>query len=153
MSHTKVTLVSVSEPKLSDTGIPYFIAAFKAGVIGKLVRRTMYGKTTGDGTTEWERASPEELSALKGHDLSGEVSIEAVEVEPQEFVVPMTGEVKIITSRSIVRFADETTEVAVRRSGSVLRQSATLPVSAPLVGAFPGLPAGMRIVSTNGHGA
>ena len=51
------------------------------------------------------------------HDLSAEKSIEAIDIEPEEFVSP-TGEVYEITSRAIVRFSNETVEQATRRCGS-----------------------------------
>ena len=138
-----VTLVHVGEVQSTDTGRSYFVTRFKRGIVGKAVSRTFWSKQSESGATIWERVSPEDLTPLIGHDLSAEVSIEAVDIEPEEFVSPTTGEVYEITSKAIVRFSDETVEQATRRCGSVLRASAETSVNAssssphnPLSGAF-----------------
>src|SRR5690606_14039203 len=112
-SQERVLLVSVSDVETADNGRPYFTAAFKRGLLGKAVSRTFWGKLVGEGIA-WERVSPDDLEAARGHDLSAEISIEAVDIEPEEFVVPQTGEVRLVSSRTIIRFADETVEQAVR---------------------------------------
>ena len=125
-----VTLVHVGEVQSTDTGRSYFVTRFKRGIVGKAVSRTFWSKQSESGATIWDRVSPEDLTPLIGHDLSAEVSIEAVDIEPEEFVSPTTGEVHEITSKAIVRFSDETVEQATRRCGSVLRASAETSVNA-----------------------
>lgn len=123
MTNQKIMLVDVAEVEVASNGNPFFLARFKQGVLGKAVVRTFWGKHNEDGDLVWDRISPEELSQIKGRNLSGEISIEAVNIEPEEFTVPTTGEVRMFSSRAIVRFADETVEQAVRRYGSVLRDT------------------------------
>ena len=122
MTNQKIMLVHVSETEVASNGNPFFQARFKQGHLGKALVRTFWGKHNEDGDLVWDRISPEELSRLKGRDLSGEITIDAVDIEPEEFVTE-TGEVRIFSSRAIVRFADETLEQAVRRYGSVLRDT------------------------------
>lgn len=117
--HVPVLLASVSEPTVSEGGNPYFLAHFKRGLLGKPVARTLFGKANGEGHTEWERASPDDLRPLVGCDLSGEVAVETAEIEPEEFTVPSTGEVRVQTTRTVVRFLDESLDQAVRRAGSL----------------------------------
>ena len=123
MTNQKIMLVHVSEVEVAENGNPFYLARFKQGHLGKAVVRTFWGKHNEGDDLVWDRISPEELSQLKGRNLSGEITIEAVDIEPQEFIVPETGEVRMFSSRAIVRFADETVEQAVRRYGSVLRNT------------------------------
>ena len=116
----RVTLVSVSDAVVTDSGL-FFRARFKAGVFGKPVGRTFWAKASDDGATVWDRVSPDDLRQLVGADMTGEVSIAAVEIEPEEFVNDKTGEVHTVSSRSVVRFSDETLDQATRRSGSRMR--------------------------------
>jgi hypothetical protein len=158
MRHTNqppVTLVEVGEVQTTEAGRPYFVARFKRGAFGKAVSRTFWSKES-DGSTIWDRVSPDDLTPLIGHDISSEVSIEAVEIEPEEFVSPTTGEVHEITSKTIVRFSDETLEQAVRRSGSVLRQHENTMLDADTTAnaAAPQMPANgaFTVVGLNGRG-
>jgi hypothetical protein len=147
-----VTLVHVGEVQSTDTGRSYFVTRFKQGILGKAVSRTFWSKRNASGNTIWERVSPDDLTSLIGHDLSAEVSIEAVDIEPEEFVSPTTGEVYEITSKVIVRFSDETLEQAVRRSGSVLRTPEDVPVNEGTESP-PYLPPGaFHVVGLNGTG-
>ena len=118
MTNQKIMLVHVSDVEVASNGNPFFQARFKQGHLGKAVVRTFWGKHNEDGDLVWDRISPEDLSQLKGCNLSGEITIEAVDI-----TVPETGEVRMFSSRAIVRFADETVEQAVRRYGSVLRET------------------------------
>ena len=128
MKQAKVILTEVGEVQTSEqNGNPYFIARFKQGTFGKTVVRTLWGKEDDDGEIVWDRVSPDELAKLVGRDFSGEVFVEAAEIEPQDFVVHQTGEVVTYTSRSFVRFADETQEQALRRSGSQIKKTGLLP--------------------------
>ena len=128
----RVTLTAVSETRVSEGGKPYFVARFKSGVLGKPVARTFWAAQADDGTATWPRIAPDDLRLLVGADLTGEVEIVAVDIEPEEFVNDRTGEVHEVSSRSVVRFADETVERATRRSGSRLRQpTATPPAPVP----------------------
>lgn len=145
----RVTLVDVSDILFADNGNPYFVATFKRGLLGKPVTRTFWGRPSGDDV-RWERVSPDDLAVMKGRDLSGEVFIEAVEIEPEEFVVPETGETKILTSRTIIRFMDETREQACRRCGSVLRQS-RLESPGDALNALTAFPGAFSVVPTNGR--
>ena len=117
----RVVLDRITETAVTPSGAPYFAAYFKAGIFGRAVRRAFFGKVADDGTTTWDRAAPEDLASLVGQDLSGQVSIEPVAIEPVEYVSKQTGEVKAITSASIVRLVDETTEAAARIYGYTLR--------------------------------
>jgi hypothetical protein len=117
-----VTLVHIGEVQSTESGRSYFVARFKRGALGKAVSRTFWSKEI-EGEIVWDRISPDDLLPVVGHDLSAEVSIEAVEIEPEEFVSPTTGEMYEITSKAIVRFSDETLEQATRRCGSMLRHA------------------------------
>lgn len=129
---SRVTLVSVSDPRVSEGKKVYFAAHFKAGLLGKPVGRTFWSDTADDGTPTWERASPDDLRAMIGADLTGEVEVVAVEIESEEFVNERTGEVHVVSSRSVVRFADESVEQATRRSGSQVRKATVLPAAQAL---------------------
>ena len=133
----RITLVSVSEVMRTTTGKPYFFARFKRGPLGRLVSRTLWGEVIAGGQIRWERASPEEVEGLSGQDLTGLVSVVAVDVEPKEITLPNTGEVRTITSMALVVFPDETVEQVARRYGVVLRapEPHERPAAFPFVGA------------------
>lgn len=139
-SGPRVTVTTVSEVRESSNGNPYFVARFKAGVFGKPVARTFWGKQADNGTVRWDRVSPTELAPLVGHDVTGEVAVVPVEILPEQFTVEETGEVVTVTSRSIVRFSDETVERATRRCGSVLLREDTTTYE-PVVSQMDGGPA------------
>lgn len=115
---SRTVLVSVSETNETAGGKAYFSASFKTGIFGKPVKRTFWSDADKLGIPTWERVSPEDLQPLVGTDLTGEVEVVAVPIETEHFTNEATGEIFEITSRSIVRFADESTEQATRRSGS-----------------------------------
>lgn len=159
MNHPQpVTLVHVGEEETTGDGRLYFTARFKRGLFGKPVTRTFFSRKE-DGEIVWERASPDDLRPLIGHDLSGEISIEPAEIEPEEFISSTTGEVHAVTSKAFVRFADETLEQAVRRSGSTLRAPVGERVSGTAgadtaAGVLAELPSGaFRVVGLNGQQA
>ena len=127
---SRTVLVSVSEASVSTGGKVYFSASFKTGLFGKPVKRTFWSDTTGDDTPTWDRASPDDLRPLVGRDLTGEVEVIAVPIETEHFTNEATGEIYEVTSRSIVRFMDETPEQATRRSGSRMRQASVPAVQA-----------------------
>lgn len=148
-SGPRVTVASVSEVRESANGNPYFVARFKAGVFGKPVARTFWGKLTDSGSVRWDRVPPQELAPLVGHDVTGEVAVEPVEILPEQFTVEETGEVVTVTSRSVVRFADETIEQAARRSGSVLLRENN-PAREPVISQMDGGPT--RYLAMDGVG-
>ena len=90
-------------PQATSSGTPYFAGYFKSGIFGRAVRRAFFGKVQDDGTTIWDRASPEDLASLIGQDLAGQVYVEPVAIEPISYDDKKTGEVKTITSASVVR--------------------------------------------------
>ena len=118
----RVILERITEVTVTSSGTPYFAGYFKSGIFGKATRRAFFGKVQDDGTTTWDRASPEDLAALIGQDLAGQVSVEPVAIEPISYDDKKTGEVKTITSASVVRLADETTEAAARVYNYTLRE-------------------------------
>lgn len=113
----RVTLVNVGDVHCDDHGTAYFRASFKRGLVSSSVSRTFYGKKRDDGTVYWYRASPDDLRPYIGSDLSAEVSLEEAQFEPHQYVSPGTGKVTTIHRQVLVRFADETLEQAIRRSG------------------------------------
>ena len=142
----RVTLVSVGEPKATESGNVFVEAYFKRGVLGKAVRRSFFGRPGDDGQVVWERATPEELKGLVGADVTGQVFVEAVDHEPKEITFPATGEVRTITTTSIVRFSDETREQTCRRYGLVVKVTPAAPMATPFA------PPGFAVVATNGNG-
>ena len=117
----RVVLDRITEVTVTSSGTPYFAAYFKSGVFGRAVRRAFFGKANDDGSTTWDRASPQDLASLVGHDLSGQVFVEPVAIEPIDYTDKKTGEMKSITSASVVRLADETLEAAARVYNYTLR--------------------------------
>jgi len=114
----RVTLVAVSEPRTTDGGRPFFVARFKRVVLGRPVSRTYWAPTT-TAPSPWDRLSLDDLRPLTGEDLSGEVEVVPVEIEPERFVGE-DGLVHTVTTRTVVRFADEPLVQACRWCGSVL---------------------------------
>lgn len=112
-----VTLVHVGRVFVTEKGTYYFQATFKLGMFGMAVLRTFTGTHDEEAGVKWARCSPEAMQELIGKDLSKEVFIEAVEVEPYPVTYADTGRVVIFNSRTIVRFADESQEQAIRRIG------------------------------------
>lgn len=136
----RITLTQANEPVTTAKGVTYFRASFKRGPLGRTVSRTFYARAKPDGSLLWERATPDELRSLVGQDFTGDVFIEAFETEPHEITIGSTGEVLTMTSRTIVRFADETVEQAMSQYGIKPRKA---PEPAPSVSLLP---------SRNGHG-
>ena len=120
---SRTVLVSVSETSETTGGKVYFSASFKTGIFGKPARRTFWAGADTLGLPTWDRVSPEDLQPLVGSDVTGEVEVVAVPIETEHFTNEATGEICEVTTRSIVRFADETPEQATRRSGSRMRQT------------------------------
>lgn len=119
----RVTIASVGQIEQTPTGKLLVPAYFKLGVFGRPVRRAFWGNV--DPATQqvsWERVSPEELQALVGHDLTGQVHVEAIDIEEKTFTSTKTGEVTTLTSLTLVRMADETVEQAARLYGVVPRK-------------------------------
>lgn len=119
----RVTLASVGPVEQTPTGRLLVPAYFKRGTFGRPVRRAFWG--TVDPATQqasWERVTPEELQALVGRDLTGQVSVEPLDIEPKEITSSTTGEVTTIHSLTVVRMADETVEQAARLYGVVPRK-------------------------------
>ena len=144
-SHTeRVTLVSVGEPQTTQTGRAFVACYFKRGVFGKPVRRSFWAAPDDDGTLVWERASPDELRAMVGHDLTGTVEVLPLDIEPKEITNLDTGEVTTIHSLSVVRLADETVDRCAGVYGVTPRQSRAEVL--PLV------PAGFHVVGGDGQG-
>lgn len=144
----KVTLVSVGEIKTTETGKVYVEAYFKKGIFGRSIRRSFWGTLGEDGQIRWERATPEELQALVGQDLTGQVFIEALDVEPKEIVMKHTGEIRTVQSAVIVRMVDETVESAARFYGVTPRQQR---VEVPPLSALT-VPPGFHVVGGDGKG-
>ena len=120
----RVVLDRITEVSTTNSGKRFFAAFFKAGLFGRPVRRAFFGTPSDDGsTTKWERVSPEDLMPLVGQDFAGQISVEAVAVEPVEFADKTTGEVRTVTSISVVKLADETTEAATKIYGHTLRST------------------------------
>jgi hypothetical protein len=119
-SGPRVTLTSISEVREAANGNPYFVARFKAGVFGKPISRTFWGRKDDNDRTTWDRVSPAELKPLLGQDLGGEVHIVPVQIRPEEYLNESSGEIHVVTSRAVVKLGDETLEQATRRCGSIL---------------------------------
>ncbi len=139
LSASRVVLDRLTEVSDTASGKRYFAAFFRAGLFGRPVRRAFFGTPQDDGTTAWERASPDDLAPLVGHDLAGHVSVEAVAVEPKEITIQATGEVRTVTNATVVKLQDETLEGALRIYGFEARKAAE-----PLV------PAGHFLVGGDG---
>ena len=141
-STPKVVLDRITDVETTESGAHYFAAYFKAGLFGRPVRRAFFGKTADDGSVNWERVSPDDLRPMVGQDFTGQVFVEPIDVEPVEYVSKQTGEVKTITSASICRLADETTESACRIYRYEVRKASAEVV--PLV------PPGFHVVAGDG---
>lgn len=141
-STPKVVLDRITEVETTESGNPYFAAYFKAGLFGRPVRRAFFGKKADDGSVTWERVSPEDLKPMIGGDFTGQVFVEAIDVEPIEYVSKQTGEVKTITSATVCRLADETLESACRIYRYEVRKASAEVV--PLV------PPGFHVVAGDG---
>lgn len=125
-SSARITLTHVSDVHPGSDDRAYFVARFKLGLFGKPVTRTFWGRAT-TNDFRWDRVAPGDLQPLVGSDVSSEVSIAAVEIEPEQFTAEATGEVITVTSRAVVVLADETLDQATRRSGSVMRRAEVIP--------------------------
>lgn len=136
----RVTLTRVGTVELLDDGRAYIAAHFKAGPFGRAIRRAFWADKADDGTLNWSRATPDELKALEGQDVTGMAEVHAVDIEPKEVTSKRTGEVITLTTVSVVRFADETLASACRVYGSTPRQ----PKAEPLA------PAGFHVVGGDG---
>ena len=147
-SINRVTLVSVGEVKTAENGNLYVKARFKRGAFGKPVSRTFWASSDDEGGTTWKRATPKELKSFVGHDLSGQIFVEPVDIEPKDITIRSTGEVKTITSTVVVRFGDETLQHACRRYGVTLKEESESEEESS-----PALPAGLQVVATNGEAA
>lgn len=138
-----VVLNRITEVETTDSGTPYFAAYFKAGLFGRPTRRAFFGKKHDDGSVTWNRVSPDALRPMVGHDFTGQVSVEAIDVEPVEYVSKQTGELKTITTATVCRLADETLEAACRVYRYELRKTPSEVV--PLV------PPGFHVVAGDGQ--
>jgi hypothetical protein len=141
-SPTRVILDRITEVAKTDSGNAYFAAYFKAGLFGRSTRRAFFGTPQPDGSINWERVSPAELKPLVGQDLSGQVSVEPIDIEPREITLKTTGEILTMTTATIVKLADETIEAAARVYRYELRkqQAEVLPIA----------PAGFHLVAGDG---
>lgn len=122
-----VILMHVGRVFVTEKGTYYFQATFKLGKFGKPVLRTFTGIHDDEAGIKWTRCSPEEMQELVGEDVSQEVFIEAVEVEPYPVTYVDTGRVVIFTSRTVVRFCDESQEQAIRRIGLTPKEEKRTP--------------------------
>ena|SRR5690606_23012341 len=144
----KVTLISVGEVQTTETGRAFVACHFKKGVFGRPIRRAFWGKPGDDGTIQWERATPEELRSMVGHDLTGMVEIVPLDIEDKEFVNPNTGEISVLQNVTVVQLADETVERAAKVFGVVPRQPKVEVQTTPMM--HP--PAGFHVVGGDGRG-
>ena len=144
---TRVTLTSVTEPE-PNNGNLFFKPRFKRGPFGKPATRTFWGRPDDAGNVVWERASPEELVAIVGQDLTGTVEVVPVDHEPKTFTVESTGEIREYSTTAVVVFSDESLEQVCRRYGITPRAATPATAATP-----PPAPAGFVMVPTNGHKA
>jgi hypothetical protein len=132
----RVTLVSVSEPRVNNKGKTAVAGYFRKGLFGKVVRRTFWAKDNDDGTLDWERASPAKLQALVGHDLTGTVEILPLDIEPMEIEDSETGDPLTAVGVTVVKFSDESLESCARAYGVTLRRQAGQSYHTPPSGTY-----------------
>ena len=112
----RVVLTAVGDVEETADSV-FFAAHFKAGLFGKPVRRSFWGKPQPDGSALWERASPDDLRPMVGSEVTGHVFVEPVDHAPKEVVLKATGEVVTLTTTMTVRFSDESPAQVRRRYG------------------------------------
>lgn len=140
-STPKVVLDRVTDAQTSPSGKTYFAAYFRLGLFGRSIRRAFFATKADDGDLSWDRASPDALKPLIGQDLSSEVEVHAIEIEPVTYTT-QEGEIREATSGRVVKFGDETLAAAARTYGFTLREATAEVV--PLV------PPGFHVVSGDG---